>query len=335
MSDRLSRFFNAVWYRGLPLAWLLWPAGWLYCGLAGLRRRLYAAGVLRTVRLAVPVVVVGNISAGGTGKTPGVIWLARTLVSRGYRVGIVSRGYRGRATDWPQPVGPDSDPDRCGDEPVLIAQRTACPVAVGPDRVAAAEWLLRRHPLDVIVADDGLQHYRLGRDFEIAVVDGARGLGNGLCLPAGPLREPEARLLSVDAVVVNSGPWGGDGVFRAELVPSRVYRLTDGHEARLDEFAGRRVHALAGIAHPRRFFDLLERAGLRVDAWPLPDHARIAAVDLRFGDDQPVMITEKDAVKCRRLADESVWCVTVDLRFQDNGAERLARMVVDRLSSGG
>jgi tetraacyldisaccharide 4'-kinase len=320
--------FEALWYRNHPLRWLLVPATGLYRLVARLRRDAYRRGWLKTVEVAVPVVVVGNVSVGGTGKTPFVIWLAGQLKLRGRRVGIVTRGYRGKSTEWPRVVTPESDPAEVGDEPVLLARRTNCTVVAGPDRVAAAEALLASTPVDVLLTDDGLQHYRLGRRFEIAVVDGVRGMGNGLCLPAGPLREPPARLQQVDAIVVNGGTWGHAGVFRSRAVVTKVYNLHDGTERPLESFRNTSVHAVAGIGNPQRFFDLLEDAGLDVIPHPLPDHAEIGAEQLTFEEPGPVLITEKDAVKCEQLAPADVWCVVVDLAFDEDHTARLMRLVL-------
>lgn len=335
MSDRARRrltgLFNAIWYGGHPLGWLLWPLGWIYRTAAVLRRALYRRGVLRVIDPGVPVVVAGNITVGGTGKTPCIVWLAEALQQRGLGVGIVTRGYGGRAGKWPQWVTRDSDPGQVGDEPVLLAQRTASPVAAGPDRVAAAKFLLDRGKVDVLLADDGLQHYRLGRRFEIGVVDGRRGLGNGWCLPAGPLREPPGRLDAVDAIVVNSGDWGQGDVYRAALLPVRVVRLADGMTRKLDGFTGSEVHAVAGIGHPERFFALLERSGISVDPRPLTDHATIREADLRFDDAAPVLITEKDAVKCRSFAPQNVWAVIVDLAFEGDDGNRLMEHLMRQL----
>jgi tetraacyldisaccharide 4'-kinase len=321
----------ALWYERHPARWLLWPVSIVYQWLAGARRLAYRRGVAQPVELPVPVIVVGNLTVGGTGKTPFVIWLADNLREKGYRVGIVTRGYRGGAGQWPLAVGPDADPAEVGDEAVLLARRTGCPVAAGPDRVAAARYLIDRGGLDVILADDGLQHYRLSRLFEIAVVDGKRGLGNGLCLPAGPLREPAARLREVDAIVVNGGEWGHAGVFRATAAVRRVYRLHDGTEARLESFKGSPVHALAGIGNPQRFFDLLEEADLEVIGHPLDDHASIGPEDLSFDEPGPVLVTEKDAVKCQSFARGEVWCVVVDLQFNADTGARLLRLVMREL----
>jgi tetraacyldisaccharide 4'-kinase len=334
MDDRLSQLLNAVWYRNHPLRWLLWPLGRLFEAAARLRRTLYLRGLKRVVTADVPVIVVGNVTVGGTGKTPCVIWLADELMRRGFRVGIVSRGYGGRAEHWPQRVGADSDPALCGDEPVLLAQRTGCPVVAGPDRPAAVGLLLAEKQVDVVLSDDGLQHYRMGRALEIAVVDGIRGLGNGLCLPAGPLREPAERLREVDAVVVNGGRWGSRTAFRAALEVTGATRLTDGQRRTLGAFAAAPVHAVAAIGHPARFFEMLSAAGLDVRPVALRDHARIDAARLDFGDGLPVLITEKDAVKCRRAAPDNVWCVTVEMRFANEDGERLMRLVVRDLAQG-
>lgn len=331
MADRLSQLLDAIWYRGHPLKWLLWPCGRLFEAAARLRRAAYRAGIRHAAAAGVPVVVVGNITVGGTGKTPCVVWLARELTQRGHAVGIVSRGYGGRAQSWPQRVNADSDPALCGDEPVLLARRTGCPVAAGPDRVAAVRMLVREAGVDVVLSDDGMQHYRMDRAVEIAVVDGERGFGNGLCLPAGPLREPVSRLDEADAVVVNGGSFSSRRAFRAELAATGAVNLADGRRAALDTFRGSAVHAVAGIGHPQRFFDLLAGQGLRVIASPLPDHARIASRQITFADSLPVLVTEKDAVKCRGIAHANLWCVTVEMRFAGDDGRRLLDLVTSRL----
>jgi tetraacyldisaccharide 4'-kinase len=194
--------------------------------------------------------------------------------------------------------------------------------------VACVEALLENERVDVVLSDDGLQHYRLARTFEIAVVDGARGMGNGLCLPAGPLREPPSRLQEVDAIVVNGPGWGHAGVFRAEAVVTKVYRLKDGAERALESFRGKPVHAVAGIGNPQRFFDLLSDFGLDVEAHPLEDHAEITLDELTFDEPGAVLITEKDAVKCEHLKANGVWCVVVDFKFDADSAARLMRLVL-------
>ena len=309
------------WYSDNGLARLLSPLGWLFCLLVTVRRFGYRVGALRSVRLPVAVIVVGNITVGGSGKTPLVIWLAEYLARSGYRPGIVSRGYGGRSPEWPQPVAPDSDPRMVGDEPVLIAGRTRCPVVVGPDRVAAANYLLARHECDVILSDDGMQHYRLARDIEIGVIDGDRYLGNGRCLPAGPLREPRARLSEVD-FVVSSGPARGRA-FAMRLRGERLHNLASGETQSLSEWRGRTVHAAAGIGNPARFFEALRRSGLEVIAHPFSDHHPLQSADLDFGDGYPVLMTEKDAVKCRPFACENHWYLPVDAILPEPFGERI------------
>jgi tetraacyldisaccharide 4'-kinase len=301
---------DSLWYRNSPLGLVLAPLGWLYCAGSLLRRAAYRIGILPVGRVGAPVVVVGNISVGGTGKTPLVIWIARFLKANGLRPGIVSRGYRGRADKWPQQVRPDSDPIMVGDEPVLLAQATGCPVAADPNRLRAAQTLLAHVECDMIISDDGLQHLAMGRDVEIAVIDGIRRHGNGRCLPAGPLREPVSRLDSVDLIVANGG--GVPGEFDMRMAAGEAKNLVDTSIRRpLQTFAAGPVHAVCGIGVPERFFDTLERAGLTLVRHPFPDHHAYSAGDIGFDDAHPVLMTEKDAVKCRRFADTRHWCVPV------------------------
>lgn len=283
-----------------------------------MRRALYRSGFLRSQRIDVPLIIVGNLVAGGSGKTPLVLWIAEFLKAQGHRPGIVSRGYGGRVSsrgEAPLEVGSDSDPGLVGDEPVLLSRRSGCPVWVAVDRAAACRALRIRHPeCDVLVLDDGLQHYRLERDLEIAVVD-ARGFGNGRLFPAGPLREPVSRLALVDAVVCNGDSDllrdGADTTkrFRMRLEGRQFVRLAVvcsamGADRAQDAGAlgARRVHAVAGIGDPPRFFRHLESLGLEVVPHAFPDHHAYVAADLEFGDDAPVVMTEKDAVKCMQFA---------------------------------
>ena len=290
-----------------------------------LRRALYRARLLPRHRIPVPVLVVGNIAVGGTGKTPLVLWLAGFLASRGWRPGVVCRGYGGQASRWPQQVRADSDPAMVGDEAVLLASRSGCPVvACGPRRVQAARALAELAECDLVISDDGLQHLALDRDLEIAVVDGERRHGNGRCLPAGPLREPAGRLRSVDLVVSN-GP-AARGEFAMSLVPGPAVSLEDPALRRsLADFRGTRVHAVAGIGHPARFFGLLTTRGLAVEEHAFPDHHPFSAADIRFEDGLPVLMTEKDAVKCRRFAGPGHWYLPVVAELPDAFAARLER----------
>lgn len=297
------------WQRRGAIAWLLWPASLAFGLVVFFRRLLYRLRLFRSHGAGIPVIVVGNLTAGGTGKTPLVLWIAGLLREHGWKPGIVSRGYGGNAVE-PREVSIASDPAETGDEPMLLARRSGCPVWVAPDRIAACRALRAQHPeCDVIVADDGLQHYALRRDIEICVVDG-RSEGNGFLQPAGPLREPRGRLRSVDAVVVH-GAKGVQG-YSMTLEGETLVRFTDARDARpAKSFKGQRVHAVAGIGDPKRFFLHLARFGLKVVPHPFPDHHRFRAEDFAFGDDDPVVMTEKDAVKCKRFAQAHFWVLPV------------------------
>lgn len=314
---------DAIWrQRGLR-AWLLLPLSLLFLLLASLRRALYRHGVLTATRLPVPVVVVGNITAGGAGKTPLTIWLAGELRKRGRQPGVVSRGYGGSA-EGVREVSRDDTPDVVGDEPLLIRRRTDCPVFVGCDRAAAGRALLAAHPgCDLVICDDGLQHYRLARDVEIAVVD-RRGFWNGWPLPAGPLREPASRLKSVDAVVGNG--WDGPADFRMTLVGERFDLLAEVSRGGTPaDFTGLRLHAVAGIGEPQRFFDHLAALGLKFEVHPFPDHHAYSAADLDFEGDA-ILTTEKDAVKFGALAKLPVWVLPVSATV----APDLAQFILER-----
>lgn len=317
-----DKVMQRIWYDGSAAYRILLPLSWLFAGLLTIRRQLYKRGFLRTVFVDAPVVVVGNISVGGTGKTPVTIWLARQLTKRGMRPGIASRGYGGSVGDKPLRVSVDSDPDRVGDEAVLIARRCACPVVVHPDRVRAAQDLSDLG-VDVVIADDGLQHYRLGRKFELVVIDGTRGVGNGKLLPAGPLREPVSRLGSVDRALINKTVMRsaraisilppGLPVTEFYLKGTTARSLDGSEEAPLAKFAGRKVHAVAAIGNPGRFFTFLESHGMEVIEHGLPDHARLTERHLRYDDGLDVFMTEKDAVKCVGPAIDRCWYVPVEV----------------------
>jgi len=309
-------WIESHWERVTPVSALLYPASLLYCAAVSLRRATAA-----TARLPVPVIVVGNVTVGGTGKTPLTLWLAEFLAARGRTPGIVSRGYGGRA-DTPRRVFPDSDPLTCGDEPILLARRSGCEVWIGADRVAAARALLASgSACDVVLSDDGLQHYPLERDVEICVIDGERGLGNGWLLPAGPLREPAARLAGVDALVINGGgaqsslnSFPGNAARFAMTLEGREFRnlLNTGQTAGAEFFRGKNIHAVAGIGNPQRFFRHLQEMGLDFTAHAFPDHHPFVASDLEYAGAEAVLMTEKDAVKCKSFATEMHWELAVD-----------------------
>ena len=322
---------EALWYGRHPLSALLVPLSWLYRLALACRRFIYAAGVLPVRRLAAPVIVVGNLTVGGTGKTPLVIWLARYLLALDYKPGIISRGYAGSQEKRPRRVEPDSDPDLVGDEPVLLAQRTGCPVAVAPDRVKAAQELLRQTDCNILLSDDGLQHTSLGRDIEIAVIDGVRRFGNRHCLPAGPLREPLTRLNSVDLIVANGNAAVDE--FLMEYTGLPVKSLDGRQQRELSHFSQQTVHAVAAICNPERFFSMLRHNGINIVQHVFPDHYGFKQSDLEFGDAGAILMTEKDAVKCRRYGLENAWYVPIDVKLPETFARNL-RLLLEEVRHG-
>lgn len=301
------------WERRGAIAWLLWPASLVFRAVVFLRRLLYRLRILRSEHPGIPVIVVGNLTVGGSGKTPLVLWIAQLLKSNGWSPAIVSRGY-GSKGRMPRAATIASQPEEVGDEPVVLARRSGCPVWVGPDRVEVIRTLRARHEeVDVVILDDGLQHYGLRRDIEIALVDG-RLFGNGFLLPAGPLREPSSRLRSVDAVVAH-GTAAAKG-FSMVLEGDTLYRMTDARDGRpAAAFKGASVHAVAGIGNPSRFFLHLRTLGLRPVPHAFPDHHPFKPGDLDFGDESPVVMTEKDAVKLRGAAQPNWWVLPVTARL--------------------
>ncbi|MGV6859705.1 MAG: tetraacyldisaccharide 4'-kinase [bacterium] len=308
------------WLINGPVAFALWPLSWLYCGLASWRRRYLEKRREPLVHPTLPgkkvlVLVVGNISVGGTGKTPMVIWLQALLRAHRYTPGIVSRGYGGGKIGVAQRVTSSSDTHDVGDEAVVMARRTNSPVWVCADRRGAIDALLAHAPdTDIIISDDGLQHYRMPRDLEIVMVDGVRRFGNQLCLPAGPLREPVKRLREVDFRVV-TGILAEEGEYTMDVEGTEVVNLA--HAARvlpIENLAGEEVHAVAGLGNPERFFRQLEHYGIVVQRHVYPDHHAYSARDLDFGDSKKVIMTEKDAVKCTVFANASHWYLPVKAR---------------------
>jgi tetraacyldisaccharide 4'-kinase len=341
IPTRMYDWLQKIWYGHNRGYRLLLPLSALFWLLLMLRRVLYRTGVLRRHRAAVPVVIVGNLTVGGTGKTPVTVWLAGELKSRGFAPGIVSRGYGGSRSSTSMRVDGASDPAEVGDEPVLIARRTGCAVVVDADRARAAAMLVE-DGADVIIADDGLQHYGLERDYEICVIDGARGLGNRRLLPAGPLRESVGRLAEVDQVLVNGSLAGcqeeltvvEQNSIEFELVASEACRLNGSLARRIERFAGTTVHGVAAIGNPSRFFDMLRAHGMQVIEHAFPDHAALSRRELEFGDAFDVMMTEKDAVKLERSAPDKYWYVPVDLRMDGALAGPWLEQIVSRLRAG-
>ena len=317
-----------IWSGESPLWLLLLPLSWLYGLVSGVIRLSYRLGIKKAWRAPVPVAVVGNLTAGGNGKTPVAIWLVEQLQQHGIKAGVVSRGYGGKAAHYPLLLTSDTTPDEAGDEPVLIYQRTGVPVAVSPSRSDAVQALLAAHDLQIIITDDGLQHYRLARDVEIVVIDGVRRFGNGWWLPAGPMRERASRLKSVDAVIVNGGvPRAGE--IPMQLRPGMAVNLKTGEKRSVSLLSD--VVAMAGIGHPPRFFATLESCGVQpVKTVALGDHQALSAADVQAiaTRKQTLVMTEKDAVKCRAFAEENWWYLPVDAVFDDEQAPRLIQKLV-------
>lgn len=311
----LEHWLNREWRRkGLAQIFLL-PLSWLFGALAALRRGCYRIGVCRVQTVGVPVIVVGNIAVGGVGKTPIVLALAQLLQGAGLRPGIVTRGYKSEARGTRE-VGPEDDPTLVGDEALLLSRNGGCPVWLGADRVAAAKALVAAHPdTDVILSDDGLQHYRLARAIEIAVIDGRYGCGNKRLLPAGPLREPMRRLHSVDYVLKNGV---ATAEYSVEIVGECFYNVANPFRTTTAEaFRDRSVVAIAGIANPQRFFDRLRMLKIRFQSYAFPDHWGFAEEDLEFGEADAIIMTEKDAVKCADFASEKCWYLKIEARLNE------------------
>lgn len=320
MSRAIRLAVPGLWRRRTAATLLLLPLSWIYRTVVWARRMCYAHGPCRVVRFDKPVVVVGGITVGGSGKTPLVAHVARLLIEHGIRPGIVSRGYGGRARNGSLRVTAATPAEECGDEPALLARRLDVPVVVDVDRARGVGELISRLGCQVVISDDGLQHYRMGRQVEIAVIGGEDGLGNGLCLPAGPLREPRARLAEVDLVVCSGGT-SVPGAYGMRYRVDELRRLGGAGTLAPSALRGRRVHAVAGTGHPDGFFATLADLGLEIEPHPFPDHHRYRSEDFAAMADGPIVMTGKDAVKCAGLPLADAWytVLSVDL---DEGFDR-------------
>jgi len=321
------KLIDAVWYGNHPLSYVLAPLSWLFCAIAGVRRYAYHWRLLPSQRCTIPVIVVGNITVGGTGKTPLVIWLGQFLKQHGYRPGIVSRGYGGKSSHYPLQVLPDSLPGVTGDEPLLLARHSGCPVAIAPRRWQAVQLLLEQYDCNLIISDDGLQHYALQRDIEIAVLDDVRRYGNRRCLPAGPLRESVGRLQKIDFLVTKGAALEHEFPMQYHD-NNHVRNVADSSETlHLDSLRGETVHAVAGIGHPAKFFQRLRDHGLKLHCHEFADHYAYKPQDLAFSDNLPILMTEKDAVKCQAFAEHRYWYLPIEARLPNSFGKR----IVERL----
>lgn len=321
---------NDIWYKDKNIPRRYKVLSKIFSATSGLRRSLYNANILKTKKLKCPVVIIGNITVGGVGKTPFVIWLVNQLIAKGYKVGIVSRGYGGKRENEPMLVIPQTSAKASGDEALLIAKHTNAPVFVGKNRVKAAKKLLLDYRVDVIISDDGLQHYALSRDIEIALIDARYGLGNKQLLPAGPLRELPHRLDSVD-MIIYKGKKTDQHYFEYE--PLLVYALGNTKKQQpLESFRNQKINALAGIAHPDSFFSMLSAHGLAVVKYPLDDHEILTEKHFNFDNNNPIFITEKDAIKCLEMKLENVWVVVLKLVVANKTKTNILKLIEAKIT---
>lgn len=305
-------FIDKIWYGPLSIsARLLYPWSLVYQLITKIRRWYLLR--FQCVECPVPLIVIGNITVGGVGKTPLVIELARRLTDKGIRVGIVSRGYGAQCRQFPYHVQLHDEASWVGDEPLLLAKKTQCPVVIAPHRTAAINYLIQHHQCQIILSDDGLQHYKMGRAIEIAVVDGTRGLGNGLCLPAGPLREPASRLNEVDFIVVNEGQW--EGAYSMHCAPGKLTQVNSGVMINADSLLGIN-RAIAGIGNPQRFYSTLTQLGIKFIAHSYPDHYQFKQKDLKY-DTNVIIMTEKDAIKCHSFSTDNMYFLPINAVVDD------------------
>ncbi|MBU2711554.1 tetraacyldisaccharide 4'-kinase [Zooshikella harenae] len=315
----IKQYITQAWYQGSKWLYPLYPLSYLFKCIAHQRRKRFLS--LPPPALSKPVIIVGNITVGGTGKTPVVAAIVQKLQQQGLQVGIISRGYGGHAAQYPLDVNEQTSALICGDEPLMLRQMTKVPVIVDPHRYQAAQYLIEQYAVDMIIADDGLQHYRLPRDIEVVVIDGQRGMGNGHCLPMGPLREPVERLRSVDFVICNGSYLPEKKlpvpVHEMQLHPVRLYNLKTGEVCNVSQWWGKTVEAVAGIGNPHRFFNTLADLGIKPKEHVFADHHQYKVEDLIFDSDHPIIMTTKDAVKCHTFASERFWCLAVEAELPE------------------
>ncbi|VAW64351.1 Tetraacyldisaccharide 4'-kinase [hydrothermal vent metagenome] len=320
----LDQYWNSINFISLVLL----PLSVIFYLISRFRKLAYQIGITASYKSPVPVIVVGNISVGGTGKTPLIIELVKQLQALGKKPGVISRGYGGAAHNWPQMVNEKSNAKTVGDEPQLIFQRTKCPFVAGPNRRDDIELLLKEFACDVVLSDDGLQHYAMQRDIEIAVVDAKRKFGNGFCLPSGPLRETVSRLKQVDLVLLNGGS-GDEMSFNMQAADCYSIGDNQANTKSLSFFSDKTVHAIAGIGNPSRFFSMLEKNNINVISHEFEDHYNFKQSDICFDDNLPVLMTEKDAIKCGAFTLKNTWAVPVKIQLSESAQNKLNIMFSD------
>ncbi len=322
MKKNISRWFQDAWYKEMYISNIFVPFAMIFDDFRRFKLFLYKIGVYKKTNLSVPVINVGSITVGGTGKTPLILYLAQLLTEQGYKPGIVSSGYDGNSETWPQWIDKQSNADQVGFEAVLMAKHIACPISVGPKIIEACHLLLEKSDCNLILVNDGLQQYSLHNDIEIAVIDGERRFGNGYMLPCGPLREPVDRLQKVDFVIVN-GNDPEENEFSMTIEADSAINLVTNELKLLKEFSKQSIHAIASIGNPKRFFDLLERENIALDSHAYPDHYQFKLDDLTFKDDKPILMTEKDAIKCLEFAHKECWFVPITIKPQQLFVDKL------------
>lgn len=308
----MNEIMERIWYGNHPIKWLLWPLSLIYILVVSIRKLVLV--YYAQTRFPIPVIVVGNLTVGGVGKTPLVIEMVRQFQRRGKKVAVVSRGYKARIKAFPHEIKHSDRAEDVGDEPYLISERALCPVVIDPNRVQAVEYLIKRHQPDIIISDDGLQHYRMGRSVEIAVIDGVRGFGNRMCLPAGPMREPKSRLKEVDFTLVTEGFWRG--FHSMSIKPVALVNLVTGEEIKPEDITTQ-VIAIAGIGNPQRFYSTLTKMGIKYKAVSFPDHYPFHDADFEPYNDQTIIMTEKDAVKCRPFCNDRMYYLKITASVND------------------
>lgn len=317
----VHQFINKIWYSSNFIKFILWPCSLIYLAIIKIRRFYLVR--YKQKKFPIPIIIVGNLTVGGAGKTPLVIAITQKLQQQGWQVGIISRGYKSKLNAKPYLIKLSDLADMVGDEPLLIAKVTKCPVVIAKNRTQAVQYLLSRTKSQIIISDDGLQHYKLGRDIEIAVIDGSRYFGNKLCLPAGPLREPLSRLKQCDLLIVNNGNW--PNAYKMQLLPEKIINIATGIFKNCQDFSSP-VAAVTGIGNPQRFFDTLAKMDINYKPYAFPDHYFWRPQELIFPESELIM-TAKDAIRCQHFAHDSWYYLNINVQLHENFWQQLLKLI--------